>query len=401
MATYTYTAKSQPHKIIQGQIQAESEQDAVNKVTRMGYFPLSVSSESYLSVKQKQYAKKFSAKVRLLFTSQLSSLIESGVNIVSALNIIHNQPGNRYLKVILADVTERIKDGQSLSASLAAHPDLFPAVYSAMVGAGEASGNLKYVLQRLADFYRKEEDFRESLRATLTYPVFVLGVGALTVAVLLIFVIPRLVAMFEDMGQALPLPTLMLIKGSDFLRHYWWFIFAVFFIFIFLLRRLIGHPQGRMLWDTVKLNLAVSGQVILKTEVSRLMRTLSLLLSSGIAITPALRISEGVVGYSVLKSQTQALEERIKDGSSLSGAMRVSGFFGDFAINVVHIGEEGGSLEKSLERIADNYEKEVDTALKKLMRLLEPLIILFMGMVVGFIVLAMLLPIFQINLIAR
>jgi len=399
MPTYTYTAKSQPHKIIQGQIEAESEQDAVNKVTRMGYFPLSVSNESLFL--DRRYFKKISGKDMLLFTSQLSSLIDSGVNIVNALNIIHNQSGNRYLRAILADLTDRIKDGESLSGSLAAHPDLFSHLYSAMIGAGEASGNLKYALQRLADFYRKEEELKESLRASLTYPVFVLIVGILTVLTLLTFVIPRLVAMFEDMGQALPLPTLMLINASDFLRHYWWFIFSVIFIFVFLLRRIRSHPQGRILWDKFKLNSVALGPIVLKTEISRLTRTLSLLLSSGISITPALGISEAVLNNSVLKSEAKALEERIKNGSSLSAAMKDSKFFTDFVINVVNIGEEAGSLEKALMRVADNYEKEIDATLKKLMRLLEPIIILFMGLAVGFIVLSMLLPIFQINLIAR
>lgn len=403
MPRYIYTAKSQPHKIIHGDIEAESEQDVINKLTKMGYFPLLVKSE-VLSLGDEHGVfrlQKVSNKDIVLFTHQLSSLIESGVNIMNGLNIISGSTSNKYLKTVLSDIIVKIKDGKSLSESLSAHRRLFSDLYSSMVRTGEAGGNLNETLRRLAVFLEKEEEFKNSIRAALTYPFFIFGVGALTVFVLLVFVIPRLLTMFEDMGQVLPLPTRILISVSGFLRSYGWFILAITSIFIFLLRRTYRSPQGRILFDRLKLKLVILRKIILKTEISRLMRTLSLLLSSGIPITTALEISISVLENRILKSEVQRFKNEINSGSSLSDSLGNSRLFPEFVTSIVSIGEESGSLERSLVRIADDYEREIDRTLKTLTRLLEPAMILVMGLLVGFIVLSMLLPIFQINLIVK
>jgi type II secretion system protein F len=402
MARYTYIAKPQPHQTVQGDIEAESEQEAINKLTQLGYFPISIKSEE-LSAGKEGFLRfrKVSNKDLLLFTSQLSSLIESGVNIVSAFNIIYNQTNNKYLKAILSDVTSRVKDGNSLSDSLAAHKYLFSDLYSAMVHTGEASGNLKDTLKQLAGFMEREDEFRSSISSSLAYPLFVLIVGILTIIVLLVFVIPKLVTMFEDMGQALPLPTKVLIDISGFLRGYWWVVLAVIIAAIFLSRRYYRSPQGRVAIDTMKLKTPLFGEIVLKTEVSRLTRTLSLLLSSSMPITPSLEISASVVENQILKAEIQEFKNQIASGASLSGALKKSRFFPELVTNIVAVGEETGSLEKSLAHIAEDYQKEVDAVLKTFTKMLEPVIILVMGLVVGFIVLSMLLPIFQINLMAR
>ncbi|MBU1727138.1 MAG: type II secretion system F family protein [Candidatus Omnitrophica bacterium] len=403
MPTFIYSAKSDPQKTTQGKLDAESEQDAINKLTRLGLFPITVNQENILEGgKERAFGfKKFSRKDLASFTSQLSTLIESGVNIINAINIISNQTTNNYLKSTLNDITDRVKDGKSLSDSLAAHPKMFSNLYTSIVKTGEASGNLKDVLKRLAGFMEKEEEFKDSLRASLTYPIFVFSVGVLTVAVLLIFVIPRLVGMFEDIGQALPLPTKILIETSNFMRNYWWILLALILIAVFSIKRSHKNAQGRIFWDTLKLKTAIIGQIILKTEISRLMRTLSLLLSSGVPVTTALNISSSVISNQVLKNESLMFEGKINSGSSLSEAMKSSKNFPEFVTNIVAIGEETGSLDRSLLRIADDYETAADRSLKALTRIFEPFIILVMGLIVGFIVLAMLLPIFQMNLIVR
>lgn len=403
MPRYTYTAKVQPHKTIQGDIEAESEQEAIHKLTQMGYFPISLQSENIASFgKEGAFGlRRVSHKELVLFTGQLSTLVDSGVNIINGLSIIYNQANNKYLKAVLSDITARIKDGNSLSDSMASHPYLFSELYSSMIRTGEASGNLRDILKRLADFLEKEEEFKSSVRASLTYPFFLLLVGALTVFVLLVFVIPRLVTMFEDMGQILPLPTKILINVSAILQGYWWFILTLISVFIFLLRRFSRKPQGRASLDRLKLKLPILGEITLKTDIARLMRTLSLLLSGGVPITPSLEISVSIVENQILKSEIREFKEKISSGSSLSDSLKKSIFFPEFVTNIIAIGEETGSLEKSLMRIAEDYEKEVDGILKALMRLIEPVIILVMGLIVGFIVLSMLLPIFQINLIVR
>ena len=402
MPKFIYTVKSQPTKTIQGDIEAESEQEAINKLIQLGYFPITVTAENVLVDKQgRRRFQKVSKRDIFLFTQQLSSLIESGVNILNALTVVSNQTSHKYLKAILSDISTKIKDGKALSESLATYPDVFSNLYTSLILSGEASGNLEVVLKRLADFFEKEEEFKNSIRASLTYPVFVFVVGTLTVAVLMGFVIPRLVTMFEDMGEALPLPTKILIDTSTVLRNYWWLILAIILISVFSLRRLHRTPQGKYALDRFKLKLPFFGETVLKTEISRLMRTLSLLISSGIPVVSCLTIAMSVIENQILKLEVQKFKGGITEGLSFSKCLADSKLFPPFVTNIVSVGEESGGLEKSLLRIADEYEREVDRSLKAFTRMLEPVIILAMGLIVGFIVLSMLLPIFQMNLIVK
>ncbi|MBI4972836.1 MAG: type II secretion system F family protein [Candidatus Omnitrophica bacterium] len=402
MPRYTYTAKSQPKETIRGKIEAESEEEAINRLSAMGYFPISLQPEGILQDKRLvwRFGKK-SKRDLTIITRQLSSLIESGVNILNSLNIILTQTSDKYLKSVLSDIIGKIKDGRSLSESLSSHPYLFSHLYASIIHSGEIGGNVDQALKRLADFLEKEEEFKNSLIAALTYPFFVLVVGALTVVVLLTFVIPRFVTMFTDMGQVLPLPTRVLINLSGFLRGYWWFILAIIFMVIFFCKRLYNKPAGKMQLDRIKLKAAILGNIILKTEVGRLMRTLSLLLSSGIPIVQSLELSSMAIENQVLKLEVQKFKEQINAGASFSDCLKNSKLFPAFLTNIINVGEETGRLEAALLRIADTYERDTDRALKGFSRLLEPLIILVVGLIVGFIVLSMLLPIFQINLIVR
>lgn len=402
MPRYIYTAKSEPTKTSHGRIEAESEQDAINKLTRMGLFPLTIAAEA-LSLHPAGLIqfRKISRKEIVAFTRQLSSLIESGINILNALNILTEQATNKYLGAILSDISGKIRDGTSLSDSLGAYPDLFPHVYCAMVRSGEAGGDLKNTLKKLADFLEESEEFRDSLRSSLTYPFFVIAVSIITVIILLAFVIPRLTAMFEDMGELLPLPTRILIATSSLLRNSWWVIAFGIFIIIFLSLRLLKNPKSRFAFDRFRLKIPVFGPLILKTETSRLTRTLSLLLSSGMPITPALDISSQILNNQALKAEVMKFKDKINNGSSFSEAFKDSKLFPVFVTNIVGIGEETGALDSSLMRISSGYEKEARRTLNEFTRLLEPAIILIMGLIVGFIVISMLLPVFQINLMVR
>ncbi len=402
MPRYTYLAKINPQKNIQGEIEAETEQEAINKLLGLGYFPISISSKILSLEKQGMLSlQRVSRKDISAFTRQLSTLIDSGINITNSLNMIAKQATNKFLKIILNDINAKIKDGKSLSESLESYPKLFPGLYSATIRTGEASGNLNETLKRLSGFLERQEEFKDSIRAALTYPFFILVVSALTICVLLMFVVPRLVSMFEDMGQVLPLPTRILINSSAFLKSYGWIIIAVIIAAAFLLRRLYLSPQGKILFDRLKLKTLFAGKIVLKTEISRMMRTLSLLLSSGVPITSSLEISVTVVENQILKAEILKFKEGISAGSSFSDSLKVSPFFPEFVTNIIAVGEETGRLDQAMQRIADDYEKELEKSLNAMTRMLEPVIILIMGLVVGFIVLSMLLPIFQINLIAK
>jgi len=402
MPRYTYIAKSTPQKIVQGDIEAESEQDAINKLTHQGYFPVSIKPEEFSFSKHSDqgYFRKVPNKDIVLAFRQLTSLIESGVNILNSLNIIANQTPNKYLKGVLIDIINRIKDGSSFSYGLSVHPYLFPHLYTAMVCSGEVGGNLGQVLKNLADFLEREEELKNSVRAAMTYPIFVFSVGVMTIIILLVFVIPRLITMFQDMGQALPLPTQILVNLSGFINGYWWMILAVIFVFIFLSKRILQRPYARLWLDGMSLKIPVWGEVNSKTDIGRLMRTLSMLLASGIPVISALDTASSVLENRILKAESQKFQNQISEGLSLSACLKESKFFPPLVTNIISVGEESGTLEKSLLRIAEDYEGQVERALKALTRLLEPVIILVMGLVVGFIVLSMLLPIFQIDIVA-
>lgn len=402
MPNYTYKAKSQPNKIIQGEIEADSQQDAIDKLVANHLFPISVNPESSsLEGRRITGFGKVSNKEIVFFTRQLSSLIGSGVNIINALNIVTNQSSSKSLKIILRDIIDKIKNGDSLSKSLQSYGMIFSPLYSAMVHIGESSGKLEDTFEKLAEFLENEQEFRDSLRASLTYPFFVLGVGILTIVALFIFVIPRLVGMFADMGQVLPLPTRILISISGFICNYWWLIILIVFSSVFLFKRTQSFWQGNILLDKLKLKIVFFGKIILKTEISRFTRVLSLLFSSGVPASSAFEISASILDNQVLKQEVEKFKERITQGVNLSTCFKDSEFFPEFVIGITAVGEETGALDKSLLRIANEYEKDVAENMRTVMQMLEPVIILGVGLVVGFIVLAMLLPIFQINFIVQ
>ncbi|MFH0826614.1 MAG: type II secretion system F family protein [Candidatus Omnitrophota bacterium] len=402
MPRFVYTAKTEPQKIFQGDIEAESKKDAIQKLTILGYFPISVESESLSLTKQRAgFFQKISRKEVILFTSELATLIESGVDILKSLTILSTQTHNKHFKIVVDDVISKVKDGKTLSESFRIHPRLFSNLYVSMIHSGEVEGHIDQAFRRLADFLEKEEEFQNSIRTALTYPLFVLILSIITIIVLLGFVIPKLSSMFTDFGQILPLSTKILMAVSDFLCHQGWLLLIFLFILFFLLQRLYHYPQNRVSFDRFKLKMPVLGKIILKTEISRLMRTLSLLLSGGTPIVSALDIGFLIIHNRILKKEIQNFKDQIARGMSFSQCLKGSKFFPDFAINIVTVGEESGMLEKSLLRIADDYEKEVDRTLNTFIHLLEPAVILIMGLVVGFIVISMLLPIFQISIITK
>jgi len=399
MSEYNYIAKLDPKKNIHSCIEAESEQDAAAKLVGMGYFPVEIE---LASAKFKNFfgSSKVSSKELVQFSRQLATLIDSGVNIVNGLNII-SRNSKKHTKIIISDILSKIKNGKLLSESMGLHPEFFPKLYFSMVHAGEVGGNLNITLKRLADYLESEEEFKGAIRASLIYPIFILIVGLATITVLLTFVIPKLVSMFEGMNQILPIPTRILISVSSLLRGYWWVILAAVLFLGFMIKRFINSAAGRSKWDALKLKPTILGNLILKSEISRFARTMSLLLSSAIPIVQSIEISASILNNKALAQEALSLKGKVIEGESFSLALRDTKLFPDFMITIVSIGEETGGLDKALLRVANDYEKDLEKSLKVITRLLEPIVILFMGLVVGFIVLAMLLPIFQINLIVK
>ncbi|MGE5308586.1 MAG: type II secretion system F family protein [Deltaproteobacteria bacterium] len=378
-------------------IDAESETDAINKISRTGYFPLSVSREDAdlagaAPVRRGELA---------VFTRELANLIGAGITVLSALALIHKETGNRHFKRVLCEVIDEIKGGKTFSESLARHPRMFNDIYCAMIRTGEASGNLKEILRSLSGFMEREEEFKESVLSALIYPLFVVAVGFITVVILLVFVVPGLVSMFSDMGQALPLPTRLLIGLSSFAVHYGLACALALIAAAAGIRSLLTRPKGRLLFDRSMLKAGVLGEILFKTETSRLLKNLALLLSSGMLITVALERAAATSSNMFLRQKLTSIIQRIREGTRFSHALKSLEVFPESMLTIIAVGEETGSLDEALRHIAAEYESEVNRALKVFTRVLEPAVILLIGAVVAFIIIAMLLPVFEINFLVR
>ena len=406
MQKFLYKAKDGRKQLMEGILEAETERGALSKLSQMGYFPLSIQKEEAGPQRQAS-SRSFSIFTGIrrrditFFTRQLSDLLEAGLTLMRALNVIQDQTENPRLQEILGDIVSHVRDGKSFSDALAVYPKVFPPIYVSMVRSGEVGGILGGVLSRLADFSEKEEELQGKVRAAMAYPALICLVGMGTVAVLLIFVVPKLVLLFQDVGQVLPLPTQILIAVSNGVAKYWWGALLIAALGGFLGKRQ-SLPQGaRLAIDRIKLRLPVWGSLIKKVEIARFARSLATLLSHGVPILQAMQSVYQATGNEMLKGELQKIGDQLRGGTTLSQGMRQSRIFPNLVINMVSVGEEAGSLDRSLIKIADTYEREADRAMKMMTALVEPVMILVMGSVVGFIVVSMLLPIFQIDILAR
>lgn len=405
MPKFAYKAKKGPAAIEEGTLVADNKTSAIQKLSNQGYYLLSIAettqSESAPGERKALFQKRIRLKDITNFTRQLSDLLESGLTIVKALDILHNQTESRRLKDIIHDVRDSCVDGQPLSNALARHPRVFPNLFVSMVRSGETSGALENILKRLAEFSDKQLDVQTKIRSALAYPVLMAIVGGITVVVLLTFVIPKMVGMFGDMGQNLPVPTLILIGISGAVKKYWWLAASALFVLYFFISRIYKTKEGRLSIDKFKLGMPLFGPLIKRIEIARFARTLATLLANGVPILESLYVVSSTVNNAVIKEEIRRAADYVRDGSNLAGAFSKSASIPPLVVNMIAVGEEGGKVERSLAKVAEGYDRESDAAIKVMMSLLEPALILALGVVVGFIVISMLLPIFEINFLAR
>jgi general secretion pathway protein F len=401
---YKYRAKNGPQDIVEGNIEANSQREAVEKISALGYLPVQVEESAQA---RGGVAKSSAAKNRFrirsseitVFSRQLASLLKSGVPILASINIIAEQSEDKELKAMLGDIHNNIKEGSRFSSSLAENPNVFSPLFIAMIRAGEDSGSLPESLLRVSAYRAKQEEMLSRFRMAMAYPILMALVGLGTVIFMLTFVMPRLMKIFLSMGQDLPLPTKILISLSGYLRQGW--IWVVLALVILVIRQQSNKSAGRRFLSVITLHIPIFGSFILKTELSRFSRTLELLIKSGIPILKAIDIATPVIGNEVIKKQLQISYKELEQGASFGRSLKNSGLFPLFMSNLIIVGEESGRLNDALSEVADSYERETDEAIRVLSSLLEPLMILGMGLVVGFIVVAMLLPVFQINVMAK
>jgi type II secretory pathway component PulF len=397
MPTFAYKAKTGPGQTVEGELQAQSRAAALLAVDEMGYSPLWVRQKSAASEKQRGRRGRIRRRDITVFTRQLGSLTRSGVPILRSLATIARQTESLRLRATIEELENTIRDGSMLSDALARFPALFPDLYVNMIRAGESGGILDTSLFRLADAREKEEETRRKVQAAMAYPLLIVSVGVATVFVLLTFFLPRVIELFRDY-RALPLPTRMLISTSDFFSDYWYWIVLAVVLVVAVFRRLVALDTGRTFVDALLLRLPLVGKFTRQSDIARFARTLALLVDCGIPIDRGLALSADTLRNAVLRAEIEDVHRNtVQRGLSLSAGLKKTAHFPDFVSNMTAVGEEAGNLDESLVEIAVFYEKEVDQQSRLMTSLLEPILILLVGVVVGFIVTAMLLPIFEMG----
>jgi general secretion pathway protein F len=332
-----------------------------------------------------------------VLTRQLATLVGAGIPLFESLNALIEQIENEQLKRALTQVREQVREGTSFAKALEAHPTVFPPLYINMVRAGEASGTLTQVLQRLTQFMESQAKLKGKVTSAMAYPILMAIIGTTLVSILMVAVVPNVTTIFASMDQALPWYTALLIATSDFMAAYWWLLLAILGLSVYLFRRWRRTVKGKMRWDIIVLKIPVFGKVILMLSIARFARTLATLLSSGVALLTAMDIVSNVLGNAALEKVILDAIGSIREGQSIADPLRRSGRFPPIVTHMITIGEKSGQLESMLESVANAYDTEVENRVQILTSLLEPLIIVIMGGIVGFIAVSILMPLIQMS----
>jgi general secretion pathway protein F len=335
------------------------------------------------------------------FTRQVSVLLKAGIPLAEALGVLTDQITNEKLKTTVSDVRTRVNEGSSLADALARHPKVFEDVFVSMVRAGETAGNLDEVLLRLAEFQDSAEKLKGKVSGAMIYPLVMMIVASVIMAILMVGVVPKITQMFEDSEATLPINTVILIWVSKSIANYWWLIIMMIGGSIYGFLRWIKTPRGRDLWDRFRLRAPLIGTITRQVAVARFARTLGTMLSSGVPLLKSLDVAKDILGNVVLKKVIEDARSQIQQGESIAGTLKKSKEFPPLVIHMIAVGERAGSLESMLHNVAGTYEQDVENKLTKLTATLEPLIIVFMGGAVAFVVFSILMPIMKLNQFAQ
>ncbi len=400
MPLFTYQAKKNNAENVFGQINASSVDEAVELLSQEGLLPISVQEKQQGS-KKVFFQKRVSQQDLYLFTRQLVSLLKSGVALLEALDVLSKQVKSLNLRRILVEIAEDIRQGKSFSFCLNERKNIFSTLYASMVKAGEESGKLVPLLNRMAVYYKQQQEIFSKIRTALIYPIFMLLIGLATVIFVLTFVLPKISVLFEGISTALPLPTQIVLKMSFLLKEYWW-MFALGSVGFWALGKWAGKKSFiRCKIHQYLLMIPMVKNILIKIELERFTRTLSLLLESGITILRAFEIAIPTLLNETLQKDLWICQTKVAGGVSLGEALSSIEWMPDMVGQLVAIAETSGNLPQSLNDIAETYEQDISELLKVVTTLLEPMLILLVGGVIGFIVFAMLLPVFQMDLFSR
>lgn len=393
MAVYSYRATTFEGAIVEGVIEAPDEGSALERVKDAGVIPLKVTSPRKGALK-KGMSLRSSKGDLLTFTAELSALIGAGLPLDRSLNILAGVSEGRQMQEVVNSVLKSIREGSSFSDALKNHPGVFPRLYVNMVRAGETGGVLDIVLEKLGEFLETAKELKDSVYSAMIYPVILAMTGGISIIILLTFVIPRFSILFKEMGGTLPVSTQMILHLSAFLRDLWWILLPAGAFGVVALWRFIKTERGAIVWD--KLKFRFLRDVVSKLETARFCRTMGTLIKSGVPFLQALQNSKDVIGNRVIAGAIAVVAKDVKEGKGIAAPLTDAKVFPRLALSMIKVGEETGQLDTMLLKVATTYEKSLKDSVKRFMGLLEPAIILTMGLVIAFIVVSMLVAIFGI-----
>ena len=393
MPVFEYTARNaSTGQILKGTLDVPTRDDVLKHIKQQKMIVVNVR-EQPKSVLSRPKAIK--TRDLVIFTRQFATMINAGLPLVQSLDILAKQTENKALADVTRQVVFDVESGHTLADAFSKHPKAFPELYVNMVAAGEAGGILDTILLRLAGFLEKSDALMRKVKGAMVYPGVIMSVAAIAVAVLLIFVIPTFQKMFASVGMELPLPTRIVIGMSDFLINYWWALIVIIVALVWAIRSYYRTSDGQLRIDTMLLNAPVLGDLLRKSAVSRFTRTLGTLISSGVSILDGLEITAKTAGNRVIHDAVMASRQSIAGGETISAPLEKSKVFPPMVISMIAVGEQTGGLDEMLSKIADFYDEEVDVAVSALLSLMEPMMIVVLGVIVGGMVVAMYLPIFD------
>jgi len=401
MPGYVYKATTLSGETVEGSMDGKDEAAVVQSLHQLGYIPILITTT------QQEKAAGFSissilpervgVKNLLIFTQELSTLVSAGLPIDRSLGILGTLTENRRLREAVKDILKKIEGGSSFAEALGQYPRIFPKLYINMVKAGESGGFLEVILSRLAQYLQSTKEVKDYLISVMIYPVILTMASGLSIVILVSFVIPRFAKIITDMGQTIPLPTQIMLSVSQTVRSYWWVGIGMAVLVYFGFKSYTKDEERKFRWDRFKLRWIAVGDLIKKVEVARFARTLGTLLQSGVLILPALNLVKEISQNQAISRAIEHIHDRLREGKGVSKTLEETDVFPPLAVHMIGVGEETGRLDEMLIKVAESYEENVQTALKRFVSLLEPMIILIMGSIVGFIVISMLLAIFSIN----
>lgn len=396
MATFSYTVRDKAGKVAKGKLDGESKEAVQSKLMEMGYIILELNQQGGLSsLNNITFGTGIKPKDITVFARQFSTMINAGLSLTKCLSILGGQADNQYMRDIIGQLSKDVEAGQSLSDSLAKHPKVFPPIFVNMVRAGETGGVLDDVLNRVADHFESDQALKAKIKSAMTYPVAMLFLVLLILVAMMLFVVPTFEKMFADMGGTLPVMTQVLVDASNVVAGPGGIAIVVVMVAVVVAFKWWSGGPGRYTWDNAKLHMPVFGSMIRKMALARFTRTFGTLMSAGVPILSALDIVADTSGNEVVAEALKGTRAAIKEGETLAKPLSESKVFPSMLVQMIAVGEETGALDTMLNKVADFYDEEVSSAVEGLTSLIEPLMMATLGIIVGAMVVALYMPMFQ------